>query len=135
MAKRTRGTTSRPGQRRPLQRPATRPTMAAPAPSVSSRPSGLTAEEEARAAVLEQQIMAEERAAEESRRRLDERRRGPVESDVEPRRGGAGLGQRATQEYAYVGRDVRRITLLGGTLMGLLVILWAVAQATGSGSI
>lgn len=140
MAKRSRGTTSRPGQRSPLQRqPAratpARPSAAADASSVTSRPSGLTAEEEARAAVLEERIMAEERAADDNRRRLDQRRRAPAESDAEPRRAGVGLATRATQEYAYVGRDVRRITVLGGSLMGILVILWIVAQTTGSAAI
>ena len=42
---------------------------------------------------------------------------------------------RAAEEYAYVGRDVRRITLLGGSLIVLMLVLWVVAHATGAGPV
>ena len=61
MAKRSR-IGGRPGQRRPLERPATRQTPAPIRPA-----NALTAEEEARAAQLEAAIVAEEKAAEEAR--------------------------------------------------------------------
>ena len=84
MAKRARGTHSRPGQRARLQRrtPLT-PRLSSPVgpPTVS-----ITPEEEARAA----------------------------------------------EEYGYVSRDVRRIILIGGSLVTFLVGLWAVIQVTGT---
>ena len=40
---------------------------------------------------------------------------------------------RAQQEYAYVARDVRRIALIGGSLIALLIALWVVTQSTGIG--
>ena len=38
---------------------------------------------------------------------------------------------RASEEYAYVVRDVRRIALIGGSLVVLLLGLWVVSEATG----
>lgn len=133
MAKRARGTTTRPGQRRPLQRPASRsgasaarpgsPGSAAPAPV---RPGSLTPEEEARAAELEAAIVAEERQAEAARRGRQQR------GSVEPvARAGSPLAVAARDEYAYVARDVRRVTIVGGSLVALLVALWVVTQVTG----
>src|SRR4051794_33833283 len=71
MAKRARGsTTTRPGQRRPLQRTTARPAATVvPAAPIAPRPSTLTDAEEARAAELEAAIVAEERRAEETKRR------------------------------------------------------------------
>jgi len=137
MAKRARGS-HRPGQRPPLQRtssrPAPAPNSAAAAP-VASRPSTLTPEEEERAAELEAQIVAEERAADEARRRTGDRRRsGTSDVAVAPRAAG-GLAVRAADEYAYVGRDVKRITLIGGGMIALMIVLWLVLNATGAGTI
>lgn len=136
MAKRVRGTTSRPGQRRPLQRSATRPSAkpaapAAPATEVAARPpDSLTPAEEARAAELEAAIVAEERAAEAetSRRRARSAREG--ETVVTPR-AASSLAASAAEEYGYVARDVRRVAIVGGSLVGLLLGLWVVAQVTG----
>ena len=36
----------------------------------------------------------------------------------------SGLAVRAAEEYAYVGRDVRRITLIGGSLIIVMLVLW-----------
>ena len=36
---------------------------------------------------------------------------------------------RAAEEYAYVSRDVRRIALIGGSMLVLLIVLWVVSQA------
>jgi hypothetical protein len=124
MAKRARGTTTRPGQRRPIQRPPVRP--AAAAPLVAPRPTTLTAEEEARAAELEAAIVAEEQAAETNRRVRQQR---PA-SEVAPRPASS-LAVAASNEYAYVARDVRRIVLVGGSLGALLAVLWVVVQFTG----
>lgn len=132
MAKRVRGSSSRPGQRTRLQRrpPATRPatesTSAASAPSVS-----LTAAEEARAAELEAQIVAAERAADTNAARARERSRRPAEGEVRVRSGS--IAERASHEYAYVLRDVRRIVLIGGSLIALLLALWIILEATGVG--
>lgn len=133
MAKRARGTTTRPGQRRPLQRPAARsgPSAARPnspgsAAAAPVRASSLTPEEEARAAELEAAIVAEERQAEAARRGRQQR------GSAEPvARAGSPLAVAGRDEYAYVARDVRKVTLVGGSLIALLVALWAVTQATG----
>ena len=137
MAKRVRGSSTRPGQRRPLQRTAGRPAPAAPTTPTTPRPTGLTPEEEARAAELEAGIIAEERAAESSRRRTTERGRAAESgADLETRtRATSGLAVKAADEYAYVGRDVRRITLIGGSLIILLLVLWAISNVAGSGAI
>jgi uncharacterized membrane protein len=136
MAKRVRGSSIRPGQRPPTQRTSTRPATApAPAAAVAPsapKPTGLTADEEARAAVIEARIVAEETAAEAGRSRSAERRRDP-----EPSVGRASgpIAQRAAEEYAYVGRDVRRITLIGGSLILLMIVLWIIANASGASPI
>lgn len=120
MAKRARGTTTRPGQRAPLARPA----------SAAPRPATLTAEEEARAAELEAKILAEEKLAEETSRRSRDRSRRPA---AEPAVVRGSLAVQGAQEYAYVARDVRRLSVLGGSLIVLLIALWAVVQVTGIG--
>jgi hypothetical protein len=134
MAKRARGTTTRPGQRRPIQRPAARASSPASRPATSpdadsvgtARPASLTPEEEARAAQLEAAIVAEERRAEEARRGRSQR------SDPEPVvRSSTTLARAAANEYAYVARDVRRVAIVGGSLIGLLLALWVVTQVTG----
>jgi hypothetical protein len=135
MAKRARGTTTRPGQRRPLQRPAARPasptarpgsTVGPASPVSAPRPSSLTPEEEARAAELEAAIVAEERQADASRRSRSQRA-----NPETPARASSPLAVAAANEYAYVARDVRRVALVGGTLVALLVVLWVVTQVTG----
>jgi hypothetical protein len=134
MAKRVRGGSSRPGQRARLQR---RTTSARPTAEPSSTPStgsvSLTAAEEARAAELEAQIVAAERAADTNATRARERSRRPAESEVRVRSGS--IAERASHEYAYVQRDVRRIIAIGGSLVAFLLLLWVVLQATGIGRI
>jgi hypothetical protein len=93
---------------------------------VTPKPASLTPEEEARAAQLEAAIVAEERAAEEGRRARSQR------TVAEPvSRSTSSLAVAAVNEYAYVARDVRRVALVGGSLVGILVALWVVVQATG----
>lgn len=114
MAKRSR-VGGRPGQRRPLQRTAGRPAGARPA-----RPAGsVTREEELRAAELEAAILAEEKVAEDARR-ARERGKRPAEGAIYS---SMPLATRAAEEYAYVRRDVRRIAVVGGSLLGILAIL------------
>ena len=117
-----------------MQRPAARPGAPAVRPAsaigsttpVSSRPASLTPEEESRAAQLEAAIVAEERQAEETRRSRAQR------SNAEtPVRASAPLAIAATNEYAYVARDIRRVALVGGTLVASLLVLWVVTQITG----
>jgi hypothetical protein len=116
MAKRSR-VAAKPGQRRPLQR-------TAPRPDAAERLSGrVTREEEARAAELEAAIVAQEQVAEDARRTRERGRR--MTDDVV---GGVSytsipLSVRASQEYAYVKRDIRRIAMVGGFLIGILVVL------------
>jgi hypothetical protein len=124
MAKRARGTTTRPGQRRPMQRPAARPT--APVPRIAPRATTLTADEEARAAELEAAIVAEEQAIAETARRARPQR--PT-ADA-PSRSFSSLAVAAGNEYAYVARDIRRIVTVGGPLIGILAALWVVVQVT-----
>jgi len=133
MAKRARGTTTRPGQRRPIQRPAARPgaaarpsSAAAPATTpVAPASASLTPEEEARAAQLEAAIVAEERQAEQGRRARTER------TTAEPAVRASPLAVAAANEYAYVARDVRRVATVGGSLVAVLLALWVVVQVTG----
>lgn len=134
MAKRVRGGSSRPGQRARLQR---RTTSARPTAAPSSTPTtgsvSLTAAEEARAAELEAQIVAAERAAGTNTALARERSRRPVEGEIRVRSGS--IAERASHEYAYVQRDVRRIIMIGGSLIAFLLALWVVLQATGVGRI
>ena len=134
MAKRVRGSSTRPGQRARLQR---RTTTARPTTDSTSTPTtpsvSLTAAEEARAAELEAQIVAAERASETNATRARERARRPVEGEVRIRSGS--IAERASHEYAYVQRDVRRIIMIGGSLIAFLLALWVVIQATGIGRI
>lgn len=124
MAKRTRGTT-RPGQRRPAQRPAGRPVPAAPVRPANT----LTAAEEARAAELEAQLVAEERAAEQTRVRGRDRGRVASDNGVRARTGPGGLlAARASEEYTYVVRDVRRIVRVGGGMIGLMLVLYILLE-------
>ena len=129
MAKRARGTPTRPGQRAPLRRTSsTRP--ASESTTAAVKPTTLTPEEEARAAELEAQIVAQEKASETQTRR--ERERAKRAADEPIARGGT-IAVRAAEEYAYVMRDVRRIVIIGGGLIVLLIGLWAVITATGIG--
>jgi hypothetical protein len=145
MAKRARGSTARPGQRAPLRRKAPAggtPVTAAPATAAKSATarddidltenaldayegSSLTDADLARAAQLEAQIVAEEKAAAPAQ--PTKRARG----ESFPRATST-LAASAAAEYGYVGRDIKRIVLIGGSLIALLFAGWAVVQATGA---
>jgi hypothetical protein len=127
MAKRARGTRSRPGQRPRLHRrtPLT-PRLSSPVapPSVS-----LTPQEEVRAAEIEAEIVADERQADRVGRSTRER---ATTTMATPRVRAGSIAVRAAEEYGYVSRDVRRIITVGGSLFIFLIGLWAVVQATGA---
>ncbi len=130
MAKRVRGGSTRPGQRRRLQR-STAPRTDAVTPT-SAPSTSLTASEEARAAELEAQILAAEKAgAAGAAVSTQNRGRRAAETDARPRSGS--IAVRASEEYAYVSRDIRRIVIIGGSLVVFLLILWFVTQSTGIG--
>jgi len=136
MAKRVRGSSTRPGQRARLQRRTTtaRPTTE-PTSTSTTPPGSLTAAEEARAAELEAQIIAAERASESNVARARDRARRQAETEGQIRVRGGSIAERASHEYAYVVRDVRRIAVIGGSLLAFLLALWVVLQATGVGRI
>ena len=126
MAKRVRGSTSRPGQRPPLQRQPARPV--APSTAVV-RPDELTAAEEVRAAEMEAVIVADERKAEDNSRRARNSRAAVAQTTSMT----SSLAISAADEYAYVARDMRRIALVGGSLIAILFGVWAVVTVTGIG--
>ena len=117
MAKRSR-LAAKPGQRRPLQRPAGRTGEAGARP-----PAGVTQAELARAAELEAAILAEEQVAEEAHRGRDRSRRPTAASGSDLSYTSVPLAVRAADEYAYVKRDIRRITIVGGFLIAILAVL------------
>jgi hypothetical protein len=130
MAKRVRGSTSRPGQRPPLQRQAARATTRPVAPPATAAPvaprsEDLTDAEEARAAQLEAAIVAEERESEAAKRRAR-----PITTEA-PRVSSLTLS--ASEEYRYVARDVRRISIVGGSLVVILIAIWALSHILGMG--
>jgi hypothetical protein len=116
MAKRSR-LAARPGQRRPLQRTATRSAVTRPTTS-------LTPDEEARVAELEAQILADEQAAEDARAARTRGRRASTEAaETSTYSQAVPLSVREAAEYRYVQRDVRRIVIVGGFLLLILAIL------------
>jgi hypothetical protein len=116
---------------RPGQRPPSRPTRPAARPA-ASRPAGSLSEaEETRAAELEQEIVTRDRAAETARARARDRRPSRDAAgapEVRIRSGGLAA---ASVEYEYVRRDVQRIIRVGGTLIGLLAILFLLIDVFG----
>lgn len=41
------------------------------------------------------------------------------------------LAARAETEYVYVGKDLRRIVMVGASLFGVLILLWIVLVVLG----
>ena len=93
--------------------------------------SSLTEAEEQRAAEIEATLRAQERAAlaEELRRKA----RAQDGIEVERRSGdiNAPLRVRMAHEYAYVARDVKRIALTGGLMVGILAVLHVLVNVMG----
>lgn len=100
--------------------------------SFATRTGSLTDLELARAAALEAEIVAAERAVitaqSAAARRAQaprlEGRRAPVDLTVP-------LSVRAAHEYAYVGRDVRRIGLTAALMFGILAALHVAVNVAG----
>jgi hypothetical protein len=122
--------------------PVPRPTPAdAPLPvdlpddqPVRASSSSLTEDEVRRAEELEAEATRQEKAAIAEQLR----RRSRVDADAEPRLGGdvnAPLSVRAAHEYAYVSRDVKRIALTGGLMLGILAVLHILVNVLGVVSI
>lgn len=125
--------------------PTARPVGARPAPvaeeplpvdlpddaPIRASASSLTDAEEQRAAEIEAQLRAQERAAlaEELRRKA----RAQDGIEVERRTGdiNAPLRVRMAHEYAYVARDVKRIALTGGLMVGILAVLHILVNVMG----
>src|SRR5687768_2954619 len=146
MAKRTRypKTTARPAAKRSARpdssavdrpRSITRPsTLDTPLEVGSDMPlmssSGLTEAEERRAAELEAEATAKERAAiAESLRR---RSRAALERDLPATADhNAPLSVRASHEYAYVARDVKRIALTASLMVAILAVLHILVNVLG----
>ncbi len=128
MAKRARGTT-RPGQRRPIQR-AARP-AAGRSPVVA--PEGLSAAEVSRAAELEAELVASQRPEPLAVTRPVDRAEPPALGAASTRRAGVSgrLAVEAAEEYRYVARDVRRIALVGGSMFVILAVLYIVLLVAG----
>jgi hypothetical protein len=129
MAKRTRYP-GRPAGRRPTAKPSSA-TAATSTPMVRS--GGLTSAELERAAALEAELVAQEKAASSEAARRKARGRGPgVEVSI-TRGASEPLSVRASHEYAYVARDVRRIALTAGLMFGILAALWVIVNIGGVG--
>jgi hypothetical protein len=92
---------------------------------------GLTEAEERRAAELEAEATAKERAAiAESLRRKS--RAAALDNDVVPAGDiNAPLSVRASHEYAYVARDVKRIALTASLMIGILAVLHVLVNVMG----
>jgi hypothetical protein len=80
----------------------------------------LTDAELQRAEDLQAQIAAQERAAMADQIRRRQRVRAGLHEDDDVN---APLRVRASKEYAYVARDVRRIVLTGGLMVAILAVL------------
>jgi hypothetical protein len=129
MAKRARGTT-RPGQRRPIQRVA-RPAVGR-SPVVA--PEGLSEAEVGRAAELETQLLAADRVEPAAAAARSIERPLPAEPgpSTQRRAGVSGrLAVEAAEEYRYVARDVRRIARVGGSMFLILLVAYVALLAAG----
>ena len=72
-------------------------------------------------------ILAEEKAAEAARKRST-----PARSvDAARSASASSIAVAAAEEYAYVARDVRRIAIVGGGMILILLALWLVVHLTG----
>ena len=94
---------------------------------VRASSSGLTDAELRRADELEREAMAKEKAAiADSLRRRSRGEDAHVPGDVN-----APLKVRAANEYAYVSRDVKRIAVTGGLMLGILAVLHVLVNVMG----
>jgi hypothetical protein len=114
MAKRARGASGRPGQRRSIQRSAGRPQTRPAAGSPAALP---TSSELVDVAAVDPAEGAVGRDAPSNRGRT----RAPSTS----------FEDSAAQEYAYVAADVRRIAVVGGSLFAVLLALFILIEVVG----
>jgi hypothetical protein len=124
MAKRSRGA-ARPGQLRPTTRRATqaqRPAGRNGAAATDVRPATRPVPED-----LDTDLeLVEEPVATPARARR-------AESAAAPARARSGqasglLAARAAEEYGYVAKDIRHITVVGGGLLVVLLVLWVLIE-------
>lgn len=91
--------------------------------------SSLTESEFHRAEELEAELVAKEREAiADSLRR---RSRGEEHAVGRPADHNAPLSVRAAHEYAYVARDVKRIAITAGLMIGILAVLYILTNVLG----
>ncbi len=89
----------------------------------------LTEDEIRRASELEAESAAQERAAiADAIRRRDEGRAAAPRTGADVN---APLAVRAAHEYAYVARDVRRITLTAGLTVAILAVIYVLVNVLG----
>jgi len=94
---------------------------------VSARGRGLSQAEIDRAAQLEAQLTGQERAIQAATRA----RAAAVPGTHAPVDVNAPLSVRASKEYAYVARDVRRIALTGGLMVAILAVIAFLVDVLG----
>jgi hypothetical protein len=93
----------------------------------SARGRGLSQAEIDRAAQLEAQLTGQERAIQAATRA----RAAAVPGTHAPLDVNAPLAVRASKEYAYVARDVRRIALTGGLMVAILAVIAFLVDVLG----
>ena len=119
-----------PAQTAPLPAPEAVPHEHLADGTIRASRGGLTEAEVQRAAELEAEATAKEKAAiAESLRRRNRAgaaEEAPLAGDLN-----APLSIRAAHEYAYVSRDVKRITVTGGLMLGILAVLHVLVNVMG----
>jgi hypothetical protein len=113
MAKRARGATRRPGQRRAIQRSGARP--------VGATPSATAGLEATSSPALESTVAI---PAEPTRSAAPSIR-------GRSRQTSGAFAAEAAQEYAYVVSDVRRIVTVAGGIIGIMLVLFVTIDVLG----
>jgi hypothetical protein len=133
-------TSSRPASSGSTVRPAVRPATIADEPlpvdlpddaPIRASSSSLTEAEEQRAAEIEARLRAEERAALAAELRRKARAQEGIEADHVVGDVNAPLSVRMAHEYAYVSRDVKRISLTAGLMIAILAVLHILVNVMG----
>lgn len=114
MAKRARGATRRPGQRRATQRSGPRPLGSGPVPAPPGLDGSSASTLEPMAAVGPEATRATAPAARSRSRQTS-----------------SAFAAESAQEYAYVVSDVRRIVIVAGGILGIMVLLFLVIDVLG----
>ena len=118
MAKRSRGSTSRPGRRRASQRRGPRPAGSVPPASASSTPPAVAAPDADTTTAAPAAVAPATKAVPRSRIRP-----GAVASDA--------FVAEVTAEYRYVVADVRRIVVVAAGMFGVMAVLFVLIDLTG----